>query len=173
MATFFAIQEKVSNFFGEKTPAQRVRDLILKRKYSQLDGLGNTVAHTCAGDKAIKPSSTVIAYSQDPEAYIQDIEKQNQKRAAEQKEILQKMVEFKLDINVKNNQGDTPLTIAAANGNDVVVDYLLQARADINITDSDNRTPLQLAQQYKRENIALKIQSLTKKDTSESKQSTI
>jgi len=54
------------------------------------------------------------------------------------------------DINAKGNQGsawagDTPLYMAACNGNKDVLEVLLAHKPDLNAKGKDGRTPLQIA----------------------------
>jgi ankyrin repeat protein len=58
------------------------------------------------------------------------------------------MVEFlltnKADVNARNDNGDTPLHLAAEFGRKEVVEFLLTNKADVNARDNNGETPLQL-----------------------------
>jgi serine/threonine-protein phosphatase 6 regulatory ankyrin repeat subunit B len=49
------------------------------------------------------------------------------------------------DVNIKNNSGQTPLFIAAAQGNAQVVHALIKKGADVNIQNNEGQTPLFIA----------------------------
>jgi ankyrin repeat protein len=53
-----------------------------------------------------------------------------------------------LDINVKDQEGRTPLHYAAASANPDAVKILILASADINATDSNGKTPLHWAVEH-------------------------
>ena len=55
------------------------------------------------------------------------------------------LIEGDADINLKNNDGDTALTIAAYHGFDYILDYLLKKGAKIDITNHESRTALMIA----------------------------
>ena len=51
------------------------------------------------------------------------------------------------DLNIIDNDGNTALIMASANGHDHIVDLLLNAGADPNLKDDDGNTPLIIASQ--------------------------
>ncbi|MCL1876306.1 MAG: ankyrin repeat domain-containing protein [Synergistaceae bacterium] len=55
------------------------------------------------------------------------------------------------DVNVKNNNGDTPLIMVAEKGNPEAIDMLIQAGADVNAINSDGWTPLMTAALYNKD----------------------
>ena len=52
------------------------------------------------------------------------------------------LLESGVDINAKNNVGETPLHHAAEFGNSKIADFLIKAGTDINVRDNEGRTPL-------------------------------
>ncbi len=54
---------------------------------------------------------------------------------------------YKLDLNVQDNEGNTPLHYAARNGNDVIFQVLLAHGANINTRNNGGNTALHLAAQ--------------------------
>ena len=50
------------------------------------------------------------------------------------------------DPNKRSKDGNMPLLMAVAHGEDGPVKFLLEAGANVNIRDAHDRTPLQLAQ---------------------------
>jgi len=51
----------------------------------------------------------------------------------------------KLDVNLPNNYGFTPLHIAAESGNNVAVQWLLKHQADVHARTANNETAMQMA----------------------------
>jgi ankyrin repeat protein len=50
-----------------------------------------------------------------------------------------------LTLNYRDNNGGTPLSWAAANGDEGIVKLLLEAKPDVNLKDNKGRTPLSWA----------------------------
>ncbi|XP_054633495.1 ankyrin repeat domain-containing protein 26-like isoform X2 [Dunckerocampus dactyliophorus] len=59
--------------------------------------------------------------------------------------IVLMLVKHDADINAKNQEGLSPLTIAAQEDNVDVADFLLKKGADVNILDKNKRSPLMVA----------------------------
>jgi len=60
-------------------------------------------------------------------------------------EVERLVVDCGVDPNIQNNDGITPLHLAAGNGRLEVVKLLLEHGADPNVQDHDGRTPLHFA----------------------------
>jgi len=58
------------------------------------------------------------------------------------------------DVNLANNEGISPLHQAAFSGNDLVVDFLLKAKADPKVKNNEGATPYDFAVAKKNMNIA-------------------
>jgi len=62
-----------------------------------------------------------------------------------QEEYMQRLLQLRADVNVRNNNGETPLFIASLNGISQYVRSLLNFGADPNIPDNNGRLPIQVA----------------------------
>ena len=61
-------------------------------------------------------------------------------------EVVRYLVEAKkLDVNARNDRGETPLHLATKNNCVTVAKYLIEAGADVNVRDRDGKTPLHVA----------------------------
>ncbi len=60
-------------------------------------------------------------------------------------EAVKAVVEIGIDIDAKNEEGQTAMHMAAFTGNDMVVKYLAEMGADINVTDNYGETPWSMA----------------------------
>ena len=58
---------------------------------------------------------------------------------------LKMLIKYKCDINLKNNNKETPLHIAAKNGNLTIVKFLIEAGAKISEKNNFSETPLKIA----------------------------
>jgi len=58
---------------------------------------------------------------------------------------VQQIIETGIDVNLKDQNGDTPLLKAARNGEREIVEILIKAKAKINATDADGRTAVAIA----------------------------
>ena len=67
------------------------------------------------------------------------------------------MLSIGADINIKNNDDDTPLLIALANGHVEIAEYLISQGADISIKDSDGLDALWFANE-----LNLKVEGLNR-----------
>jgi ankyrin repeat protein len=65
------------------------------------------------------------------------------------KETCLLLLNYGADVNAKNNQGETALTIAVKGSNVEMVKVLLQRGADISLSNNQNETPLDLAKSNK------------------------
>ena len=57
------------------------------------------------------------------------------------------------DVNATDNDGETPLHMAAETGQRDVAEWLLGHKADINARDGDRRTPLHIAAMKGKKNV--------------------
>lgn len=60
-------------------------------------------------------------------------------------EIIKYLIEFGADVNILNEDGDTPLHYASMEGHLEIVKYLIESGADVNILDKERDTPLHYA----------------------------
>lgn len=58
------------------------------------------------------------------------------------------MVDYGTSVDIQNGEGQTPLHIAAAEGDEILVKYFYGVRASASITDNQDRTPMHLAAEY-------------------------
>lgn len=59
--------------------------------------------------------------------------------------MLNELLEYNVEINQKNKNGDTALHIATKNGYKDIVNLLLIHKADLNIKNNNQNTPLEIA----------------------------
>ena len=64
-------------------------------------------------------------------------------------EIVQLLIEYKTDVNVKDTNSNTPLHIATQRNHHELMDILMQNGADIEATDRKGFTPIHLALGFK------------------------
>lgn len=55
------------------------------------------------------------------------------------------MVDYGTSVDIQNGEGQTPLHIAASEGDETLVKYFYGVRASASITDNQDRTPMHLA----------------------------
>lgn len=53
-------------------------------------------------------------------------------------------MDYGTSVDIKNAEGQTPLHIAAAEGDEVLVKYFYGVRASASVTDNQDRTPMHL-----------------------------
>lgn len=53
-------------------------------------------------------------------------------------------MDYGTSVDIKNGEGQTPLHIAAAEGDEVLVKYFYGVRASASATDNQDRTPMHL-----------------------------
>lgn len=75
-------------------------------------------------------------------------------------QIVQNLIERKVDINRRFADGTTPLWIATMNSNEKIVRLLVQAGSDIEARDKEGMTPLLFATSKKEENIVIALLEL-------------
>jgi len=73
----------------------------------------------------------------------------NDRQRAEQLELISLLIKLGSNINAKDRNGNTPLTIAAMRGDEMLVKYLLKKGADQNVKNSYECTPLFYAEKGK------------------------
>lgn len=66
--------------------------------------------------------------------------------------LLNLLIKHGVDVNLKNDRGDTALTIAALHGNIEIIELLINNKANLNLPDDDNATALMHAINSKSEN---------------------
>jgi len=71
--------------------------------------------------------------------------------------------EAKLNVNAKDNSGDTALHEAAKFGHEGVVKYLLDGGADVTIRNSSGKDPLQLATEHEKKEIVALLKGAASK----------
>ena len=64
------------------------------------------------------------------------------------------------DVNQANNNGQTPMWIAAGNGHSDTVKVLASLHADVNQAENNGATPLRIATQKGKEDTAAVLRSL-------------
>lgn len=57
-------------------------------------------------------------------------------------------MDYGTSVDIQNGEGQTPLHIAAAEGDEILVKYFYGVRASASITDNQDRTPMHLAAEY-------------------------
>lgn len=62
-------------------------------------------------------------------------------------------MDYGTSVDIRNGEGQTPLHIAAAEGDEVLVKYFYGVRASANVIDNQDRTPMHLAAEYGHANI--------------------
>ena len=68
-------------------------------------------------------------------------------------EALELVLSWGFDINKPDNDGDTPLHIAAFDGNAMIVSHLLAKGAVVEVRDKEGKTPLDFARQKEHEDV--------------------
>lgn len=63
------------------------------------------------------------------------------------------LVDYGASVDIQNGDGQTPLHIAAAEGDETLVKYFYGVRASASITDNQDRTPMHLAAENGHANI--------------------
>lgn len=63
------------------------------------------------------------------------------------------LVDYGTSVDIRNGEGQTPLHIAAAEGDEVLVKYFYGVRASASVTDNQDRTPMHLAAENGHANI--------------------
>lgn len=63
------------------------------------------------------------------------------------------LVDYGASVDIQNGEGQTPLHIAAAEGDETLVKYFYGVRASASITDNQDRTPMHLAAENGHANI--------------------
>jgi ankyrin repeat protein len=71
--------------------------------------------------------------------------KANEKDIKRSFDAVKTVIEMGIDIDTKNEEGQTAMHMAAFTGNDLVVKYLADNGADINVTDNYGETPWSMA----------------------------
>lgn len=69
----------------------------------------------------------------------------------ERRDMVRRLIDFKVDVNRKGRLGYTPLGIAASHADDKIVDMLIAAGANLNVRDDAGGTPLLNAIRYGRD----------------------
>lgn len=76
-------------------------------------------------------------------------------------DVVRLLLAFNADVNIRRNNGKTPLHVAAEEGHFDCVCALLDAGADSTILDASSSTALQLAEQSKRDSIVSLLSSIS------------
>ena len=79
-------------------------------------------------------------------------------------DIVRILIQNKVDINVRNNGGSTPLMMASSSGQLKIVQYLIAAGANINLKNNDGNTAFDLARQKKQTGVVKYFETLFAED---------
>jgi len=71
------------------------------------------------------------------------------------KDLVEYFINQKVNINIRNCDGMTPLLIAAENGDEDLVEYFINQKVNINIRNCDGMTPLSLAEDSGYDDLAI------------------
>ncbi|ORX53883.1 ankyrin [Piromyces finnis] len=71
--------------------------------------------------------------------------------------VIEKIISYTSDFNIKNNNGDNCLMLAIANGNEKLVDLILQYNVNVNARNNQDESPLFLAIEKKQYNIVASL----------------
>lgn len=66
--------------------------------------------------------------------------------------IMEYLIDRGANINIKNKNGDTPLTVACERGYKKVVEYLIEHGTEVNEVNGNGYSPLTLGCKYVKEN---------------------
>lgn len=92
----------------------------------------------------IGPSRMVSNSSIDPSIENQ-LNKTHFYSFEDQDKIVDLLIRYKVDVNIMDYHGRTPLFMAARNGNKKIVESLIEAGADVNTKDKSGTTPYERA----------------------------
>lgn len=76
---------------------------------------------------------------------------------SECKQIVDMLIKAGADVNARNNDGKTPLMLAAECNTSDVVDMLIKAGADVNAQDNERKTPLMKAVEWNQDSAVTEI----------------
>lgn len=128
---------------------------IAPQVVSYKDPQGNTLLHYAAQRNSITTAKT------DEEA-----EQQRMQLAAATLKTIEVLVKAGANINAQNNNGDTPLMIAARYNNVIAIKTLVLLGANPAITNKQNISPLTIATLYKEEDVVKELEAEVKTSTS-------
>jgi ankyrin repeat protein len=76
--------------------------------------------------------------------------------------IVKSIISNGADINIQNNEGNTPLHLRILQGNLFLAEYLIENHADFNLANKDGKTALDLATELKHNRILIAINKANK-----------